>query len=324
MVREAPGKGNGAFALMDIPAGTTILIDTALFMIDKPFKQVKEEDVHNVLSTLTSGEQQAFKSLPIFAPPQSAIFYNKHAPLLGRLSTNQFSPIGGNKCGCFVHASRFNHSCLPNCGMVGDMEGDMPERRCVVYRDILKDEELTFSYFEGLQCMDTAQRETFLTNVMSQPCKCELCTAPRHIQYVSDLRRILIRFLLFFIHNKDWAHRNQPIRDDFRTELEIEANRMGARPGWANLLLVCLAEEEGVLGSMNLALEYTCLLQIKLKEAYGRELTQLSSSDLAYIRRFYARAIKAQRLLPDQDMVDVSTYMNDIAKAVIDQGGLLP
>lgn len=104
---------------------------------------------------------------------------------------------GRNKRGCFVHASRFNHSCLPNCHISTTSNGD---NQCHVDRDVEAGEERTSSYDEIFLCLSTYLRSlhmTFSGIFFFSQRQCKLCAFAGAVRDESDRRRLLVRELYY-------------------------------------------------------------------------------------------------------------------------------
>ncbi|KAK4498861.1 hypothetical protein PRZ48_009371 [Zasmidium cellare] len=191
MLAKADGKGRGAFALTNLKAGTKILVDKPLMVIDKKHG-FDAADVGAEYQKLSSAQKEAFDQARV-------VFSNgreestSDASAFDKFNTNKFSIDGKDKWGCFAHASRFNHSCLPNCHMSATANEGM---QCHVIRDVAAGEELTFTYFENLLYLPTNQRRQFMAAkfmLLAGGCLCKLCTNPGKEQNESDARRLQMR-----------------------------------------------------------------------------------------------------------------------------------
>lgn len=259
MLGPSPGKGQGAFALRKIEAGTIILADKPLMVFDKHCDQVTSDEVDNAYRQLPAREKLEFDNAP-------AVFEND-TRLIGvipalKFRSNQFAMGSMYRWGCFVHASRFNHSCRPNCHFSEDSNGSM---RCRVITDVAAGEELTFAYHDGVLCLPTDQRRVLMQRKgMFPTCRCTLCTGPALDRWKSDVRRQLIRHLL-------WVWQKHDPNEDLKLPisrvclegalgLDYCDRRKETRPV---RLLVGLAEEEGIVSSWTLMGGYLWLANIE-------------------------------------------------------------
>ncbi|CAK1363168.1 hypothetical protein CB0940_04720 [Cercospora beticola] len=240
-IKDAGRKGQGAFALKDICAGTRILVDAPLFVIDKNSQDdIELADILSKLSALPSATRHQFGSLP-FAP----FFANGSSmmQLYSRFDFNKFAISGGKGWGCFRYASRFNNSCLPNCAISTTNQGTKQLR---VTRNVSAGDELTFAYFEGLQYMTTAERQEFLHHQFSDsPCICQLCSLPADQRMLSDMRRKLMRHLLYVLRNGMDLEAGIPPQITSRNYHPLPEFEIASEPAG---YFTALAEAEGIVG----------------------------------------------------------------------------
>lgn len=117
------------------------------------------------VSALSSAQQAAFYRL-----------YNcksSEVPTTaGIVLTNSFGL--GLGCCIFLIASRFNHSCLPNCNHGWD--GRLGRKFVHTDRDVKCGDELTISYFEETKWWSHRQAELQWKYCFT--CNCEVCEVP--------------------------------------------------------------------------------------------------------------------------------------------------
>jgi hypothetical protein len=92
--------------------------------------------------------------------------------LAGKVFYNGFS-LNNGKDGVYIKASKFNHSCKPNCFVIA--EDELLIIRAI--RDICPGEELTHCYIK--ECLVEKSREVrqaFLSTLADFECTCNLCT----------------------------------------------------------------------------------------------------------------------------------------------------
>ncbi|GIZ43525.1 hypothetical protein CKM354_000674900 [Cercospora kikuchii] len=238
-IRNAGRKGRGAFALRNISAGTRILIDHPLFVIEKDEKDIRVDDILSKLSALSPTARRHFESLP-FAPQYNAAPTDMQH--YGRFHLNNFSMLG-TAWGCFVHASRFNNSCLPNCTISQTKNGGL---QIFVARSVSQGEELTFAYAQTLQYMTTDERQELLRHLLDgSACICELCSLPADQRVLSDMRRKIIRHLAFILRDGTDLEGGAPG--------QVTSSSFCPHPTFENLsepagYFVALAEAEGIGG----------------------------------------------------------------------------
>lgn len=131
-----------------------------------------------------------------------------HSLLLGIEKANGISWQG-----VYEVASRFNHSCLPNC----EVNTKMKQRHVTVYviADVRRDEELTVSYLKDLFEPREARRDSLLSSKYFT-CSCHFCTFPECLQLEIDRARIkrLTSDLSFLMYRIESAE-NRRIRNMF-------------------------------------------------------------------------------------------------------------
>ncbi|USW54926.1 hypothetical protein Slin15195_G082450 [Septoria linicola] len=108
MLKEAPGKGLGAFATQPIKCGATVYSEKPLVIIEKPPDDFTEQDICEAYVKLTPHEQRVFNGMR-----------NRHEGKGCQCKTGRFFSSIFNledawrRTGCFPICSRFNHSCRP-------------------------------------------------------------------------------------------------------------------------------------------------------------------------------------------------------------------
>lgn len=167
---------------------------------------------------------------------QAEIGQNPQNKKIYKFFANKFAVGQQPSYGCFAVSSRFNHSCLPNSAITA--AGGKPTFK--VFTDVEKDQELTFAYVDSLQYMHTKQRQTELKRINVHDCKCRLCCSPPLERVVSDMRRGLLRGLLFMVRGQDLAFGSSTV-SHLNKDVYIE----DATLHW--LLIARLAEAEGLI-----------------------------------------------------------------------------
>ena len=186
IVRQILGKGRGVFATMAIPRGACLVAEEVLFSVD---------DVQEPLSrynrvTIKRGASDFphFQTLVSKADPPSDE---------SRFETNNFQMgkdrRGGQTCGIFFQASRFNHSCVPNAYFAWNPELNNGQGQLTVYaiQDIYPSQEILINYRteDCYKLKDARQAE--LNNHYGFICDCPACLRQPGHQFgaKSDERR---------------------------------------------------------------------------------------------------------------------------------------
>ncbi|KXT01160.1 hypothetical protein AC578_606 [Pseudocercospora eumusae] len=323
-LRKTVGKGDGAFALKDISAGTRILVDNALFIIEKQASDITLFDLRQALRKLDKTDQERFHTLPM---PDDAKGSSHEAQQLAVFALHVHSIKGGAAQGCFIHASRFNHSCSPNCAMATNDEG---QKHCYVFKDVRAGDELTFAYMDPVQYMTTDERQQYLREYLGGPCLCALCSTPAPQREASDLRRRLMRFLLFIRNGRDLPDDlRRMIPHDYYHNRILWGTMVEECTLWPMLLFAYLAEAEGIVCGVSLRYNFIDLIKVVIGWCINNKVTRLSVRTERCLRLWAKKARKAKRLTTGQDsdsgtsaeegFADVCNLVDDI-----DARGFLP
>jgi hypothetical protein len=260
--REAPGKGIGAFATKPIRSGTVLFYEKPLFTVHDPEGDLAELEIQAAYAKLSHADKKKFNAL---RDPEMEAGKNPFGLKYYKFSANAFQS-GDGASDCVAIGSRFNHACQPNA-------------TCPIYRDghvfktlvdIEQDEEITFCYMEQLNYMTTDERRPQLQDRLSQPCKCTLCLLPPSERLVSDMRRFLMRWLLYKIEGKDFKYATPKIKGLRRygvgayDEITLYA-----------LLVVRLAEAEGVMTGNTPQFMFTVAAKFLLMQYYSKGLKRI-------------------------------------------------
>lgn len=194
-LKSLPGRGIGAVATQVIPAGSIILKEEAVLTVQDGFEgPITPESFVRLVggySTLPPAIRQRILGLHAYTPPgQKSLvrhvlnarnsdlnFTESLVEFVCRLSsifaTNSFEPSNRSYSSLYLEASRFNHSCLPNCeyahGAVDNPNG------ITIYasRDIQPGEEITVAYLNTYEPRDRRQAETL--HNWGFVCNCPAC-----------------------------------------------------------------------------------------------------------------------------------------------------
>ncbi|KAF7198514.1 SET domain-containing protein 5 [Pseudocercospora fuligena] len=323
-LKKTVGKGDGAFALQDISAGTRILVDNALFIIEKSTSDLDPFDIHQALRKLSKTDQERFHMLPM---PDYAKDSPREVRSFAIFALDHHSIRGGTAQGCFVHASRFNHSCSPNCAMATNDEG---QKHCYVFKNVRAGEELTFAYMDPVQYMTTDERQEYLRDCLSGPCLCALCSTSAPQREVSDLRRRLMRFLLFIRNGSDLPGEvRRKIPRDYHNNYISWDTMVDKCILWPMLLFAYLAEAEGIVSGVSLRYNYIYLIKVVIGWCINNKVRRLSVETARCLRLWAGKAREAKRLTTGQDSdsgTSAEEGFADICNIVddIDAEGYLP
>ena len=146
-----PNGSIGQEASMDIPSGTPILSEKALFIV-KDGHEIKRRDAN----------RPEFQALSSPAP----------ATIRNRFIANSYGMDDG-KSGIFVEASRFNHSCIPNAHFSWNTNTEEITIHAVI--DIPLHTEIFINYRPNSFFKPTTQRQRELQDDYGFICNCSGC-----------------------------------------------------------------------------------------------------------------------------------------------------
>ncbi|KAI4150468.1 MAG: hypothetical protein LQ341_001094 [Variospora aurantia] len=192
-----PGKGQGCRARTNIPRGTCIHEEKPLFSVKRVeiggMSPATRQRLTHELNRLRPDQYQQF--LTLTCPGRSNDQDQE------RFEVNNFQMIiedaGFSQQGVFLHAARFNHSCLPNAWfnwnpLLGDER--RPAGRLTVYtvRNIQMGEEILVDY-QNTNCYEgRITRRRNLHRDYAFTCNCDAC-GYRQRGHLSEERRAAMR-----------------------------------------------------------------------------------------------------------------------------------
>lgn len=228
-LRATPNMGIGAFATSAMTAGTSFFKETPIMSFLKPDFLITEREVATAYNKLSAHDKKLF---------DEARHDRSHSPKCpckrGVVSANNFS---GHT---FPISSRFNHSCAPNIAMVAALKGNYQTFRTL--KDVALGEELTFNYTSGVAYLSTVQRKYELSSgFYGFQCLCTLCQQPSSQRLASDIRRVLLRSLTFWLRKRD-----VPDVSPCPALLQSKPDPSLLRQGVYTLLYALLMEAEGI------------------------------------------------------------------------------
>lgn len=191
-IRDSPNKGLGAFAKVDIPRGTRLILEEPL-LVAKPGANGESltQTTFQAYQAMSLPKGEAYDQL-YYAPRLYDLYEAEVRKSTKGLSEDMVECIArvaatrsSNSYGSGVYelSSRFNHSCTPNCNQVDAGKGKM-----AVYsvRDVEAGEELTASYTDIDQPHEARQRHLDHYGFV---CDCPACDVGTAEGMLSETRR---------------------------------------------------------------------------------------------------------------------------------------
>ncbi|KAJ7616366.1 hypothetical protein DFH06DRAFT_1012975 [Mycena polygramma] len=190
VVEDIAGKGRGMVAKALIKAGTLVLSEKPIFVINASVSRSASHTNENGIlqdlgiSGLAKEKREKFMELKNSFPERN--------PTVGRLSTNyltiDLSPtpdLASEVRACFETLSRANHSCMPNANYFFHFPTFSGQFWAM--RDIQAGEEITIMYVNILQ--GTAERQADTQRLYRFVCSCSACNVDETARKRSDVRR---------------------------------------------------------------------------------------------------------------------------------------
>ena len=184
-MHRAGSHGWGLIATQDIPTGTHILHEKAIWRIKcsirnqdrkllQSFRQLSPEMQDTILH-LSGGYKDATESRRRLKTKSREEAAQKLRTILKCNSKLEDGGDESEEGDCFAiypEIARLNHSCAPNCEL---MPVALAERRLIASKDIKAHEELTICYVDPCESYD--RREAFLADAFdfTTACKCPVC-----------------------------------------------------------------------------------------------------------------------------------------------------
>lgn len=216
-LKSLPGRGIGVIATRLIPAGGIVLKEEAVLTVPEPPKkaitlQFIADLVDHYAKLPTATRQQVLelhayshpiqeRNIRVFLDSSSGDFKltESHVDFVIRLysifATNSFGKTTSSTGSLYLGASRFNHSCLPNCDYGHTTEGNLTTITVCSGRDIHPGEEITVAYLSFYHPRDDRRACTELTWGFS--CNCPACDIDNptvdtvaHEQRLDEYRRL--------------------------------------------------------------------------------------------------------------------------------------
>ncbi|KAG6030570.1 hypothetical protein E4U19_000409 [Claviceps sp. Clav32 group G5] len=180
-MQDVPGKGRGLVATRNIPQGTRIISEQALFTVRNVVNvEERQRLVCQQVDLLSNDQRDAFLSM------HNAHTFNDTARrYLGIFQTNSL-PAGeistSNNRGIYLQACHLNHDCDYNATY--DWNVTIQRLTVHAFRDIDAGEEITVPYVEFL--MNHESRRKIFKVAWDFTCSCRLCSLPRKLRQERD------------------------------------------------------------------------------------------------------------------------------------------
>jgi hypothetical protein len=248
-IRESPGRGLGSFALVDIPRGTRLTFEKPLLITGTDENgQYAARTTFEAFQAMSKSKQEAY--LKLHPSPRVFEEFRSGIQIDAGGMTKEMKEYIAYICairsansyghGVYELASRFNHSCTPNC----NASGNSAETICVhSVRDVKAGEELTVYYMDPEQTREA--RQEFLVNY-GFVCDCPACDLSTPQGKRSEERRAQIWRLkqdVNFMKERDWNKVVGPYAPSVST---LSGN---SDPESALRTLESLLKEEGLVGN---------------------------------------------------------------------------
>ncbi|DAA78821.1 TPA_exp: Uncharacterized protein A8136_2606 [Trichophyton benhamiae CBS 112371] len=305
-LKPSPGKGWGIFAKRDIKKGDLVLSEKPLFMVKSSTYRTTELAVLAAFQKLKPEDKQQFLCLrdngSARYPSMTHAFIDNNMTV-SRIMTAR--PGEYPVCGMFILQPRFNHSCIANCK--APFNGKEAISTYAI-RDITAGEELTLSYDARVTFHPPQERHASLGFV----CDCPACDIGTPFQELSQIRRTLIRGLMYLQDGEDMDKRRHPPSCSIiicpKLKKRAEEGQLGLTSQFIyQILLLFLLEEEGLLDSFTLKalrkkLEATARL---FQTERNARIVRLAMRRKTWLRKF----VTAGRLYGREDAGDLLAFM---------------
>lgn len=193
-LKSLPGRGFGVTALRPILAGSIILTEKAILTLPQlPSKAITPKFISNLVDSYTqlpAALRQKFLSLHSYTRPiqedtirdfldgsgeskLTEVQIDFVLRLHSIFATNSFEETTPLNSSLYLGASRFNHSCLPNCDYEHASEDNSTRITICSSRDIQSNEEMTIPYINTYESWD--QRQAFTKLLWGFSCNCPAC-----------------------------------------------------------------------------------------------------------------------------------------------------
>ncbi|KAG6236016.1 hypothetical protein E4U25_004187 [Claviceps purpurea] len=173
VLQDIPGKGKGLVATRNIPKGTRIISEPALFTIpdyENLSLEEKKRLVCQQFDALSRDEKDVFMSLLNTRP-----FGDSREQCFGIFFTSrQHLGQESDSAGIFPETSRINHDCGSNAYNVWNE--NIKRQTTHAIRDIRSGEEITINYVSSL--IKQKARQKSIQESFGFTCSCRICSLP--------------------------------------------------------------------------------------------------------------------------------------------------
>ena len=173
-----PSRGHGVFALRDIARGEKVLVERCVLTVQE--EDLDEFKKANALSEKLNQAPASIQHAVMALVPQDMPESEDDKILLDafpayfkfKCNTFDIDPVGIGIC---ITASRFNHSCLPNCGRQYLADQELMLISAAV--PIKAGEELTIRYTEEHLAQNFEAHRDFIMSNWGFRCMCRVCSS---------------------------------------------------------------------------------------------------------------------------------------------------
>lgn len=157
------------------------------------------------------------------------------------------SNLSSTSLGCYILLSRINHSCVPNA-KIPDTATEGDSIACFATRDIAEGEEITFCYNTDFTYRTSVDRHCELRFV----CECKACKPGTVFHQLSEMRRSLMRGLLYLQQGRGLDGKPQSAEMQMIVDCDLRKRAERLDIGVADrlvyyLLTMVLLQQEGLL-----------------------------------------------------------------------------
>ena len=268
--KPIPGRGDGIVATTNIPRGTPLMAETALFSVDEVGDTLSSDNRRAIRRHARADLNRQFRELVCTSDPPSDY---------SRFDTNNFElgedERGKRRCGSFIEASRFNHSCIPNAYFAWNPALNNGQGQLTIYaiQNIDAGDEILINYRTDDYNKLRGARQANLNDHYDFICGCPACLRPPPHQFgaMSDGRRGRIRDLRTQIDRSP-----DPSTPDQREARRENINKLIDNLKQEGIVYPQLADALDELGK--LAYEELRVARIQLDSAAGYESDYLASA----------------------------------------------
>jgi len=315
VVREVEVKGKGLVAIRNISAGTVIITEDPLIIVNKKDEQDVGFEVPGYEQFKKMDPVKKHELMELYDPKEKKNNFDRHEDLeyakFCRIVAGNYVSINnkdhpGDKdvAGVFKQLSRINHSCSPNS--FAEWEAGSVTHSVRAARMIKKGEEVTSSYL-GSKDGAREDRRKDLLDTWHFHCGCEVCSLTGEEREVNDSVRMMVVTHLMRAGREDNLIRmmkdKKNISSTLRSYLKVlaESYRIeedrGKRAVMLSICHVLYRQVERLGGGWvwptdNDSVMVRMILQKNLGENFLEELDVLAISAASVLTRYFKANVK--------------------------------